>query len=173
MNRRSDKLTAIAAALLVGAAAWSYGFMADRREAAASAESSLDRSRSVAARIEQLRRRPNLATDQQRLTAETTGIIELAARSAGIRTDKLVRITPEPARRVGDTVYKEKPTQVLLRNVTLQQLTGMTYKLSDRLKPLHPQSIRLSAPRAEDSGGLWTAELVLTYLIYDPPKSGR
>ncbi len=173
MRRRSVIFFVVLAALLVGLVVWSHRFMAAQRSAAFAAREDARRCRQIATKIETLRRRPAMAADQERLSAETTGLTEQAARAAGITADKLARITPAPPRRLGETVYKEKPTQVLLKNVTLKQLVGMIHSLAGGQRGLHLKSIRLTAPRADDCGETWNAELVLTYLIYDPPSSRR
>ena len=169
MRRRRTILLAVLVFLLAAAALWSCGYVADRRRSALTAAESLQECRNLAGTIERIRRRPRKADDAERLSTETTGRIEKAARSAGIAGDRLLRITPEPPQRLGDTVYKEKPTQVLLKNVTLKQLTWFVHALTSGADPLHARSIRLAAPRREDTSQSWSAEIALTYLIYDPP----
>jgi hypothetical protein len=122
--------------------------------------------------IQALRRRPALAAQNQRASAETIGLIEKSGQAAGITATKLVQISPEGPRRLGDTVYTEKPTRILLKNVTLQELTALTHRIVTDENRLNAKSMRISAPTADDPGLMWTVELVLTYLIYDPPKIG-
>ena len=172
MRHRRQILFAVLAVSLFIAAVWSYQSMADNRRTAFRARRGLERCQNLAAKIQTHRTRPSMASEHERLASETTGIIEHAARSAGISPASITRITPEPQRRVGDTVYKEKPTQVLFKNVTLKQIVATSHALAGGEKRLHPKSLRLSAPRDEDTGNLWTAEMVLTYLIYDPPRAG-
>lgn len=168
MNRRRTVLIAVLICLLAAAAIWSCGYMRDQRKAALLAAGNLRECRELTARIKKIRHRPRKADDAERLATETTRRIETAALSAGITTDKLIRITPEPAQRLGDTVYKEKPTQVALKKITLKQLTWFVHALISGPDALHARSIRLTAPRREDTGNLWSAEVELTYLIYDP-----
>lgn len=170
MTRRSTILLGILAGLLVLTAWWSYRYMASRRRIAATAQADLADCLRIAGQIERLRRRPTLAAHRERLASETTGLIEEAARSAGIPADSLSRISPGRPRRVDDTAYQEKPTRVLLRKVTRRQLVVLMHRLLSAGAGLHAKSIRLSAPRHDDSGDRWTVELVLTDLIYDPPR---
>jgi hypothetical protein len=107
------------------------------------------------------------------MAAEITQMIDAASQKAKIAPAKLVRITPNPPRRVGESVYKEKPTQILLKEVTLSQVVEMLYDLSQGENPLIPKSIRLTTPRNQDTGNLWDGEIVLTYLIYDPPETKK
>ncbi len=173
MTRRTRILALALTVLLLATTIWGYVFCTNAHRAALGARTNLARSREISTKIDALRERPTLAVDQERLSTETTRLIEQAARSAAIKPNKLVRITPEPPRRIADSVYKEKPTQVRLKGVTLTQSVEMLHRLTSAKDVLHPQSIRLGAPRIDDTGDIWTAELVLTYLIYDPPKAGR
>jgi hypothetical protein len=61
----------------------------------------------------------------------------------------------------------------MLKNVTLEQLVKMAHTLSAETDSLLPKALRLTAPRNADTGPFWNAELVLTYLIYDPPELDR
>ena len=176
MTPRMKTLLLILGALLLLATVWSGNQFWRRRAAAANARASLEACLHMAAEIEHFRSRPMLAAEHEQLESETTGFIEHSARDAGIAADCLSRITPEPPQRIGDTVYKEKPTQVLLRKVNLEQLVKFLYNLVGTHAGLQSRSIRLSAPRGESGegeGSWWTAEVVLTYLIYDPPRVGR
>ena len=173
MNRRRIILIGVAACLLIAAIVWSCRRLANARRAALAAEENLAACRGMVAQIGRHNQRPAMASDHERLAAETTGRIERAAKAARVDARSLVRITPEPARRVGDTAYKEKPTSVLLKGVTLKQLVGLMHRLSSDRRGLAARSIRIAAPRAEDTGATWNAELTLTYLIYDPPRTGN
>lgn len=171
MTRRRAILVLILAAVLAVAGGWSYAYVADQRRAALAALADLDDCRRMAAQIETLRRRPSLAAQNQRGSAETIGLIEQSAKAAQLASGNLVRILPEPPRRLGDTVYVEKPTRVMLKNVTLQQLVAMVHGIITDKNGLHARSVRLTAPSPEDTGPAWTAELVLTYLIFEPPRT--
>ncbi len=158
-------------AALLAAVAWSYGHLAEQRRAADLARlDSLEVDR-MAAQIRAVRDRPTMADEDERLAEETIGLIEAAARAAAVAPGRLVRITPEPPQRLGDSVYKEKPTAVLLKGVSLRQVVGLVHTLIGGDRGLSAKSIRLSAPRHDDEGELWTAEIVVTYLIYDPPSA--
>jgi predicted Zn-dependent peptidase len=166
-------LLSVLLALLVLAAAWSYGMLARSRAAATGARADLEECRRLAAEIEGAAKRPALAAEHERVVTEVTGLVEEAAKFAQIPPEKIERITPEAARRVGDSVYTEKPTQVVLQDVTLKQVVELLHRLAASGRGLTPKSLRIVAPRGEDAGDLWTAELVVTYLIYDPPDTQR
>jgi len=173
MNRRMTALLAILAVLLVLTTVWAYGYMASQRDDAAGARANLAACLDLARQIEQFGRRSTIAVNQERVVSDVNAQIEKSARAAGISPESLDRIFPEPSRRIGDTTYKEKPTQVLLRRVTLKQLVTFAYAMASGDPPLHVKSIRVSAPRQEDSDDLWTGELALTYLIYEPLQLDR
>ncbi|MBE3068812.1 MAG: hypothetical protein IMZ66_01110 [Planctomycetes bacterium] len=155
-------------ALAVAWAAWSLTRLAEARAAAEGAAHDLATCRRLEGDILHLRARPATAADRERQSAEVTAPIEKAAREAGLAGDRLVRISPEPAQRVGETEYLEKPTRVLLKNVTLKQLARMAYVLGTPPTGLDLKSVRLTAPSRDASDGTWSAELVFVYLIYEP-----
>ncbi len=171
MRRRTAVLTLVLAALLGLWLGGSLRHLAAARGRALAASEDLAECRRLADRIRLLRDRSRLAEDRERVPEQTTGRIEAAAKSAGISAARLVRISPEPARRVGETAYKEKPTRVLLRKVTLKQLVAMVHGLTRGEGMLRAKSLRLTAPSRNATDDLWDAELVLVYLIYEPPPT--
>jgi hypothetical protein len=169
---RQNKLTIAILVLLGVSAVWGYRHMARQRSSAEAAAEGLRECRRLAANIKAARQRPAIAADAEAIGGEIQAAIEQSAASAGIAADKLSRITPEPAGRLADTVYKEKPTHVRLTDVTLKQLTGFLHTLATRHTGLTARSIDIRAPKREDTGPLWIADVTVTYLIYDPPITG-
>lgn len=172
-KRQSVVLAALAGAAVLAGLLVSYEFMTAQCLAAQNARDSLAEARSVADQIRAIRGRPATVAEHERLTGEMTTLIESASRTATIPPASLRRITPETPRRVGDTVYKLKPTQILLQPVSLKQLVLLSTALREQDPGLNIETMRLSVPRELENGDLWTAELVLTYLIYDPPQAGK
>jgi hypothetical protein len=165
------------AVALLSAVGWSYMQLAETRASEAAAAQDLADCRALTARIELLRRRPSVAGAQQLGAADLSRRIESAARAADFADGSVERIEPEPARRVGETNYREVPTQVRLRRVTLRQVFTFLHALSaDPSQPandaqqciLRVRDIRLSAPRGEEIGDRWTVESTLTYTVYAP-----
>jgi hypothetical protein len=155
---------------LVVAIVWSWLTLAASRQAAMDAAADVSLCRDAASRIEQLRGRPAVAGSREVQATELSRRIEGSARAAGMPDGGLDQIEPEPPRRVGDTPYRQTPTRVRLRHVTLQQLFAFLHALAaeDSSGPgLRLEAIRLSAPRGEEAGEQWTAEATLTYLVYD------
>ena len=173
MRRQTALLTGVLVALLCGTLVWSVGYLSEQRKAANDAHRDLAEIEAMAGQIEAFRKLPAMAAEHERVSDDVTGLIERIATHAGVPPGCLVRITPEPPARLGDTVYKEKPTQVFLKNVTPEQIVRFAHGLVCSGQRLHARSIRLSSPGRDSSGDLWHAELVFTYLIYDPPKKSR
>ena len=169
MKRRTAILIAGLFLLLWVLAGLSYGYMVAQRSDARAASQGLTEGMWLMEQAQTLARRPALAVEREKLACETTSLIEAAARSVGISPGSLRRFSHDGARRLGDTVFKEKATQVLLQPVTLRQLVDLAIAIANADAGLNVQTIRLSVPREGGGRDLWTAEVVLTYLIYDPP----
>ena len=169
-TRQSRLVAATVAAGLLLALLWGYRRLSDSRDAAVAAASELAVARGRAARIDSLRRRPAVADLREARATDVTRRVEQAARAAEFPEDSLERIEPEPPRRVGDTAYKEVPTQLRLRRVTLRQVFAFLHKLAadgEDGPPLRVRSVRLSAPRGEEATELWAVDATLVYLVYD------
>lgn len=154
--------------LLVCVCAISYYYMHNARLEARLAASELAECRQLASQIATARNRPTMAAEHEHIAEEISELIEQSAISAGLSTNNIVRIIPEPSYRLDNIAYKEKPTRVFLKNITIGQLINMTQHLSNKQSRLLPKTLRLSAPR-EDTGYQWSVEMVLAYLVYDPP----
>jgi len=172
MNRRMRVYLAIVFGLMAVVTVWSLGQMLNARSAAQGAARDLEDCLKYEDQIARLRARPTLAADRERLAAEIVGPIERAAKAAGVSADRLIRISPEAAQRVCETAYKEKPTRVYLKNVTLQQVVQTVHGLVTAEEGLTLKSVRLTALSRETTTNLWSAELVLAYLIYEPQRTG-
>jgi hypothetical protein len=173
MTRRGTVLAAILLALLAAAALWSHGQIASARAAAAGARADLEACYQSAAQIAAYRQRPALAAEREQLFSETTGQIERAARAASIPAERLVRIAPGSPERIGNSPYREKPTHVTLKRISLQQVVAMLHHLGSGERGLRAKSIRVAAADRRDAEWLWDADLVASYLIYEPRGTGK
>lgn len=100
-------------------------------------------------------------------------LIERAADEATIPRRSLDRIWPQPAQRLGDSAYQRKPTQLLVRDVTLPQAVGFLHGMASGPSPLSIDSLRLTAPpgSAQSQGGgleRWNLETTVSHLLYKP-----
>jgi len=170
-QRRKHLLLAVLVTLLAVLAGWAYGRYTVAKADAVRACADLAVCRSIASRIQGSRNKPNLAEAQELQLAVLARQVELAAKAALIAPDRVARIWPEPARRVEDTVYKEKPTQILLKDVSMRQIVVFLHTLTTSTSGLWAKSLRLSASRGPEIQDSWSAEVVVTYLIYAPPKA--
>jgi hypothetical protein len=162
--------TAIACALVL-AVAWSWFWLNASRQAAAGAAADLSACRDSATRIESLRRRPLVAGSHDVGATDLSRRIETAAGDAGMAEGGLDQVEPGPARQVGDTSYRETPTRVRLRHVSLPQLFAFLHALAADGQGgpgLRLAALRLSAPAGEEAGDYWNTEATLTYWVYDP-----
>jgi hypothetical protein len=177
LSTRQNRLVLVAtAAGLVLAMLWGYRRMSDSRDAANTAAAELAECQALAGRIESLRSRPAVAGVREARSTDVSRRVEQAARDAEFADGSLERIEPEPPRRVGDTEYKEVPTQLRLRRVTLRQVFAFLHAVGNDEAggpPLRVRSVRLSAPRGEEATDLWAVEATLVYLVYDPKAPER
>ncbi len=169
MMKRKGIQAALLAGLLAAVALWSGGVMMGARHRAIEAKQGLEGVQRCALAIEALRDRPTLAADRERLDGEMAGLIEKQASSLGM--SRPARISPEPPQRVGESSYKEKPTQVALRGVTIEQAVRFVHALCAADAALNVKSLRLTPPSVDNPAGKWSADVVLTYLIYSPRNS--
>jgi hypothetical protein len=179
---KSRWMAGMIAVASLAAVAWSSMRLTDARASASAAAQDLADCRALADRIESLRRLPAVAGAAELGASDLSRQIEQAAKVAEFPDDSVERIEPEPARRVGETNYREVATQVRLRHVTLRQVFTFLHALcADALSNalgrsasgLRLRSIRLSAPRGEETADRWTVESTLTYMVYSPRGKGE
>jgi len=170
----------VAAALFAAVSYWQL--LAAQTEAQISSRL-LSESHGYAQQIEQGRSSPAVVSDQAMELTLLAHLIERAADEAGVNRQALDRIWPQPPRRVGDSPYLRKATQLVVRDVTMAQGIGFLHRLTTGDSPMNLDALRLSAPRASTSaaGGslsasrrrsqepeTWTLEATVSQLIYHP-----
>lgn len=156
--------------VLSGGAWYSFDLLQQGRHRAERALLGLGDAQRSAQQIERLARQPRFAVEQERVAAEMTGLIERTAKASGIAPGNLFRIVPQAPQRLGETAYVERPTQIILRNVSLPQAAGLLYGVCEAETGLRTRSLRLVAPRPDDPENLWNVEAVVGYLVYDPQR---
>ena len=130
----------------------------------------LDLARRHVERIQSLERSPKRASARDLRLTDLTRAIEEAGAVAGIPSASLERIEPEPPRRVQDTPYLEKRTQIEIAKADLPAVLRFLSELSKRPEGLAADTVRLRAPHDEKLGTEWTLEATLTRLIYRPQE---
>lgn len=159
-------------ATLIAVAAWSYCWLVASYEAATTAAENLQVCLRLTTQIKKLREKPLRAGCEARSATELAQMIEISAKKAHLSMTSVVQIDPQPSRRLGDSAYKEQPTHVELRDVTLRQLIVLLHALTDEESSAELAELRLSTPRDEPSPTAgeetWNAEVILTHLIFAP-----
>lgn len=170
LKRQTLMLAAGAALVVFVSLIWAYGHLAEARAAADYALGDTGQCRQLAGQIKTLRIQPSRVQSQELQNQEFNQRIEAAAQKAGIPRQFLIRITPEPARRIGETDYKRKPTRINFTRITMPQLVAFVQALAAEEAGPDLTQLNLAATHAHEPGEPWIAELTLTYLIYAPKQ---
>lgn len=172
--KRQVMLVGVMLAMLTVATAWSVQVMLADRAAANGAAADLAECRQLATSIEALRHKPRIAAAEDIGAVMLGQRITTASQQAQLPQQALDGIFPQSARRMGNSPYAQKPTTLVLRDVTLAQLVKFLYHLTEGESGLTVRDLRLRAPRGETAGAeQWDAEATITCLIYQPPATGH
>lgn len=178
LRRHTLSIVLLLVLVLAAGAGWSVHRLHVQSQAAERMVDQLAECRVLVHKIKALQNKPSMAAASAMPMTDLARLIEDAAKEAGLSLAKLIRISPNPAQRLGETPYQRKPTQVLLRGVSLEQAIRFLHAVQQHDRELHVTAVRLSAARepARQTPGSeqWTLEATLSYLIYAPPNdSGR
>ena len=94
--------------------------------------------------------------------------IQQAADQASMPMSHVQRIRPATQRRMGQSAYLEKPTQLSLSNITLQKTIAFLHHLVSLQPDLQIQSMRLTEARKNPTSNLWQVEVGLATVVYAP-----
>lgn len=130
----------------------------------------LESCRALATKISELRQSPSHARASTRSTDDLASVIEKAAADAQLARDRVVRIDPQPPKRVAKSDYLDQTTEVELLNINLRQLVSFLFNLAASDSGLNVSTLRLQVPHSDnaDSAETWLADIVLTQRIYAP-----
>lgn len=97
-------------------------------------------------------------------------MIQQAAKQAAIPMSHVQRIRPSAERRMAQSPYVQKPTQLSLNSLTLPKAVAFLHHLATLQQNLHIQSIRITAPRNDlkNNTDTWQFEVGLANIIYSP-----
>ena len=123
---------------------------------------------------------PDKIADEEIETTLLARLIEEAAEKSGVGAASLERIWPQAPRRVGDSAYLRKGTQLILREATLANTVNFLNLLEASETPLSIDALRMNPGRNPQHKALsgsaatetWTFELTVSYLIYRPVGTG-
>jgi hypothetical protein len=129
-----------------------------------------EQSHADAARIENLRTAPRLATERARPNDELVAQIQAALTAAGIAPERWVNNEPIPAVAVPKSPYRQLAVRLGLQEVSLQQIVEFCHHLLDKDLALFVGRVRLFGPPGK-TDDLWDADIVIGYLVYAPART--
>jgi Tfp pilus assembly protein PilO len=95
--------------------------------------------------------------------------MQQAASQSSMPMSHVQRIRPSAERRIGQSPYVEKPTQLSLSNITLPQAVAFLHHLATLQPDLQIQSLRITEDRRNQTSDQWQIEVGLANVIYSPP----
>jgi hypothetical protein len=137
------------------------------RDSLRSAERQLSSMTEDAAVVARLRTAPKLATERERPNDDLLSQIREALKDAQVSLDRWKGNEPSPAVRVADTPYRRLDTRLSFEKVTMRQMVEFAHALARKDSTLRVTDFRLAAASGGDRGA-WSAQLVVSYLIYAP-----
>jgi len=169
MSQAKRQMMLLGVMLAMGAIAvvWQVNWMRQQREQARYAAEDLFACQKIAESIASLREQPAVASEKDMGVQALGRRIETASRQAHLSGSFLEGVFPQSPRRLGDTPYVTKPTELRLRGVAFRPLLIFLYHLTDE-SGLDVRAIRLSSPRGDAADDVWDTEVTLSYMIYSP-----
>ena len=118
----------------------------------------------------------SLATEDAESAEQVTQRVALAARESGFSSSLVSGIFPSLPARIADSDYQQQNTVIRVDRLTLGQLNGFLTELSSN-QGFQIGQLSLSATQTQSPAEVWSVEITLTRLIYDPikhflPRSG-
>jgi len=163
-----NRLTLLAPALaIVGMSYWHYS---KNINALNNCLANVESCQRLAAEIDLIRQAPQRARLTTRSADDQGAAVEKAASKAHLARDRVLRIDPQPPKRLGKSDYLEQATEIELLAVSLRQLVELTFNLGRGDSELAVGTLRLRMPHEAEQAGpeLWLADIVLTQRIYAP-----
>jgi|GEM_PF-4300949 len=169
---RKQFLVAFLWSFLLLIALGGYWTMRSSRQRLHEAQVQLQTCEKLAKDIKTLGDRPGFAALGVDSPRTITTRAEAAGKKAMISPAALVRIEPQVAVRLRDSDYRVRPTRLELRRVTLKQVLAFTHAMIDETQGTTVRDLRLTASETSSANvkeaDSWTAEMVLTQLIFSP-----
>lgn len=169
MSKLYSRLAAAIFGLLITALCLSVMHLLDAQRGSARASLQASRVSSLAKEISDLKARPSIAVSPSEQVQQLSGLIEGGAKDCGIPARKIVTISAQDARRVGQTPYYRQPTRVSIEDVEMGQLVKLLSDITQGEK-IRIEDCRFAAPHGKLVGRTWNADFTLSYLIYDPEQ---
>ena len=164
-NRNRVMLSVIFIVLTI-AAIWNTSLMYSEKSHARIARQDLNSSNELASDIIALKNQPTLVFAQAMEVQELGERLDAALKLAEA-TNTLGSVTPRSPRRVGESPYIHKPTELRLNGLSLNQLVTFLHHLTSD-SSLTVSDLRLVQPTQPAPRFVWNAEATVSYLIYSP-----
>ena len=167
-NRSLLLLGALLAICLLTANIWAISQMLASQRVVADASEELSKNTLLIAEIKRLQFKPRIASLEQETITGIPERIEQAMQFAGITSDKFVQNIPGGAAPKGNTNYKERLTEIKLKELTMPQIVQFCQQLEAPEKGLTVRDLdlRASIPVVGSDADLWEATIQLSQLIY-------
>jgi hypothetical protein len=169
------KMFMAGAGVLAVMATWSGFRFANSYRSAQVAAENLSACRQLAQQISDLATAPTKAWQQNEAPFDSLRLeLQQIVAAEDIGESNLISVNQQQARRLGEGDYLTEPAQIELRNVTLGQLVSLLLQITQGRRGLNVQAVRLSAPRGIEHAGeaeTWSAEVILTHLIFSPKST--
>jgi Tfp pilus assembly protein PilF len=169
-RRRAGPLLLLAAIILCGTTFWGYLSLTDAQDSADAAAIDAAAARRSAARIESLR--GPAAGGSRESSGDGIAIgtqIARAAEAAGI--DGEPGIHTQPPRKVGNSPYEERPTQVVFQRLTMRQVVTFLSTITTDVPGLRVTELRLSGGRESDPADRWEVDATLSSFTLAAPAA--
>jgi hypothetical protein len=172
---RKLRISSLAAAVLLPAAlAWSYAEFASARAGAVAAERQAAMCDEFAAQIARLRELAPQSKATSSSAADLATQLEEVLRTPSLTGVRLIRIDPHSPKRVGDSTYAERITQLEFQQVSLRQLATLYETFQKFDSRCRISRIRLQSPSRESTPPTvetWNVELTLTAWEFTPKNT--
>jgi len=152
----------LAAGVGLACVGWSWGYMSDCRDEAASAAAEARECQSLAERITSA----SVVGSPTAGPVELTGAISSAADAAGLPEGSLQRIDPGAVRRTADGTQMERPVEISIGSATLEQAFVFLHQLVSPPNVLTLASLQMKAPDSSASDSdRWIVQTTLVVPI--------
>ncbi len=179
LNQRLIIWLLLMTAMFTGSSMWSYGHLQSQKRLAEISARNQSKCQQIAQAIDDIRQHAQdiePADDMNSLVQQ----IQKAASSANMPMQHVQRIRPSSPRRLGQSPYVQKATQLSLQDVTMQNAITFLHHLAMSQPNLNIQSMRITSPRsyqqetsATNTGETWKMEVGIASIAYVPEVKKR
>ncbi|MFG0250497.1 MAG: hypothetical protein ACF8OB_16550 [Phycisphaeraceae bacterium JB051] len=177
LNQRLTLWLMLITMMLGGACFWAYQKLETQKRLATVEAKNQDKCQQIAQAIDEIRQKAQTMEPADEMSSLVQHI-QSAASQAGMPMQHVQRIRPSSARRIGQSPYVQKPTQLSLQDVTLKNAVSFLHQLSSTQADMQIKSLRMTAPRLQQgvianatTSETWNMEVGLASIAYVPQVS--